>query len=793
MARISKGTKKQVYKHYHFIGIGGMGMGNLALLMLAKGYKVSGSDLKESELTQKLRDAGARISIGHDIRNLEGADCVVYSSAVKTTNPEMFYAVSQHLPVLKRAELLAQLVNNEVGITVAGAHGKTTTSSMASLLLINAGLKPTTFVGGIVNHGGYNANLGIGRHIVAEVDESDGSFLYFAPHFSIITNIDFEHVDYYHTFEKIREAYAMFVERTVPDGVLIACGDDANLRSILSTGGRRYVTYGFGEDNDWTAREIHCDANGSSFDCFQRGKFLARFSLTIPGKHNVLNSLAVVALGHELKIDLPVIQETLRVFDGVKRRFQRKGEIGGIMVVDDYGHHPTEIAATLQTARTLDRRRVITAFQPHRFTRTRFLMDEFAGCFSLTDHLVLTDIYAASEKPIEGITAEKLLEKIREKRPDNLEYVAKEGVVERLLALAKPGDLVLTLGAGDVTHFSDEFVRRLHEREAGKISIASPVSFGTVGVIMGGCSSEREVSLRSGNAIVKALTEAECVVKSLDLTTEDPAEVKSFLAREKIDVAFLALHGRFGEDGGIQSILDEMDIPYNGCGPAASLAAFNKGVAQRLFEARGVPTPATYVVNGPDQLDLPAIEKALGGYPLVVKPACEGSSIGIELAHDREGLASAAAKAFQLGPDLVVQEFIRGRELTVGVLGQTPLPIVEIRAQNSFFDFQSKYQDQRTQYIVPAEIPADIADSVRAAALNAYRALGCEGFGRVDVLLDETDRALVLEVNTIPGFTSSSLLPKAAKAAGMDFRQLCLKLVEMAYGKKKIESAAAIG
>ena len=799
MARKISKTGKKTFKHYHFIGIGGMGMGNLALLMMAKGFKISGSDLKESELTQDLREKGASIYLGHDIRHLEGADCVVYSSAVKTTNPEMFHAVSQHIPVLKRAELLAQLVNREVGITIAGAHGKTTTSSMASLLLINAGLKPTTFVGGIVSQGGYNANLGIGRHIVAEVDESDGSFLYFSPHYSIITNIDFEHVDYYRTFDKIKEAYAKFAERTVPDGVLITCGDDANLREISVTSGRRFVTYGFGEDNDWVARDIHCDAAGASFDCFHQGKFLARFSLTIPGKHNVLNSLAVIALGHELKVDLPITQETLRVFDGVKRRFQRKGEIGGILVVDDYGHHPTEIAATLQTAKTLARKRVITAFQPHRYTRTKYLMNEFASCFNLADHLLLTDIYPASENPIEGITAEKLLEKVREQRPRNLEYVTKDRIVKRLLELAEPGDLVLTLGAGDVTHFSDDFVRRLREREGaqkvaeiGRDQAPTLKRWGTIGVIMGGCSSEREVSLRSGSAIVKALTDAGCRVKAIDLTSEDRSAVRERLKNERLNVAFIALHGRFGEDGGLQSVLDELEIPYNGCGAAASFAGFNKCVAQRLFEAKGVPTPRTYVVGSPDQFDPDEAEKLLGAYPLVVKPACEGSSIGVAVAGDRDGLVKAAAIAFGYGREILIQECIRGRELTVGILDQTPLPIVEVVAQNPFFDFQAKYQDQRTQYKVPADLPADIAVRVQSEALNAYRALGCEGFGRVDVMLDGVDCAYVLEVNTIPGFTATSLLPKAARAAGVDFQRLCIMLIEMAYGKKKTESAATV-
>jgi UDP-N-acetylmuramate--alanine ligase len=780
---------------YHFIGVGGMGMGNLALLMLAKGYEVSGSDVKESELTRQLRERGAKIYIGHHIKNLEGADCVVYSSAISASNPEMFEAVRMAKPILKRAELLAQLVNKEVGITVAGAHGKTTTSSMASLLLINAGLKPTTAVGGIVNQG-YNANLGIGRHTVAEVDESDGSFLYFKPHFSIITNIDFEHVDYYHTWDKIKEAYAKFAECTVPNGVIVACGDDRTLREIVEKSGRRFVTYGFSDDNDWIARNINCDATGSSFDCYLKDAFIGRFEMSIPGKHNVLNSLSIIALGRELKIELSVIVDTLKKFQGVKRRFQRKGEVGGVLVVDDYGHHPTEIAATLQTAKTLDRKRLITVFQPHRYTRTKFLMDEFAGCFNLADQLIVTDIYAASEKPIEGVTTEALLARIQEKHPKNLLYLKKEEILNHLLKTVHPGDLVLTLGAGDITYISDELVRKLEERLG--ISGLPPLrvrssdeikSLGTIGVIMGGCSSEREVSIKSGAAIVKALTEAGCQVKVLDLTNENREAVKDWLKGQKLDMAFIALHGRFGEDGIIQSILEELEIPYNGCGPSASYAAFNKSVAQKLFDLHGVRTPKTIVLQGLDGLDEKGLLNQLGGLPVVVKPACEGSSIGVSVVRDAETLPGALRKAFEYGEEVLVQKFIPGRELTVGFLGQVPLPIVEVRAQSGFFDFQAKYKDPNTEHIVPAPLPVDLVRSVQSEALKAYQALGCEGYGRVDMIVDGANAPHVLEINTIPGFTAMSLLPKAASAAGLDFQQLCLILIDMAYGKKKAESA----
>ena len=772
---------KSTVRRYHFIGVGGMGMGNLALLMLAKGFEVSGSDEKEGELTRRLRENGAAIFIGHDIRNMEGADCVVYSSAITESNPEMFEAFSRHIPLLRRAELLAQLLNKEVGITVAGAHGKTTTSSMAAYLLINAGLKPTTAVGGIVNQGDYNANLGIGRHMVAEVDESDGSFLYFSPHFSIITNMDREHLDYYGTWEKVQEAFVKFVDRTVPDGMVIVCGDDKTLKAVVEASGRRFTTYGFDSAHDWVARNIQLDAMGSSYDCYHKGSLVGHFTLTIPGKHNVQNSLAIVALGHALKIELAVIQETLRTFMGVKRRFQRKGEVGGVLVVDDYGHHPTEIAATLQTAKTLDRKRLIVVFQPHRYTRTRALMSDFAASFNLVDHLILMDIYAASEKPIAGVSSEVLLEKIREKHPRGLLHLSKDKVVGYLMDTVKPGDIVLTLGAGDVTHLSDDLVRCLQQRQA------AGRDRGVIGVIMGGCSSERDVSLRSGAAVVKALEEAGCRVKGLDLRSEDPVTVRQWLQQQAIDVAFITLHGRFGEDGGVQKVLDELDIPYNGCGPVASAAAFNKCVAQKLFELAHVMTPVTVVAGGGQGFDPHDVVLNLGGFPVVVKPACEGSSIGVTLASDHASFKAAMDKAYGYGRDILIQQYIRGRELTVGILGEKALPVVEVcaGAENPIFDFQAKYQSDTTRYIVPAQLAPELAGRVQAEALKAYRALGCEGYGRVDVLLKEDGELYVLEVNTIPGFTSKSLFPKAAREAGIDFTQLCLTLVDMAYGKKK--------
>lgn len=452
-------------RHYHLIGIGGMGMGTLASLLLAKGHKVSGSDLQEGSFVVQLRKAGAQISIGHDTRNVNKPDYVVYSSAVRVNNPELIEAVSHNIPVLKRAQVLASLVNEQTGITIAGAHGKTTTTSMVSYLLINAGLNPTTAVGGIINGDAYNATLGAGQYFVAEADESDGTFLHFSPVYSIITNIDFEHVDFYKNWDGILSAYAKFIQCTAPGGCVIACGEDERLRQLMGQAKARVVQYGFNPAFDVYACNIESRGGHTGFECHTAKGKLGNFELRVPGQHNVLNALACIALGLQLNIPYEVMFKALKGFEGVKRRFQIKGQVDDITVVDDYGHHPTEITATLKAARLFNPKRLVTVFQPHRYSRTKFLLNEFAGCLQLTDELILTDIYAASEKVSEGISTKQLLEKLQPQFGRRLAYFKKEEILNRLQVMAQPGDLVLFLGAGDIYHLSDEFVKMLQEKK----------------------------------------------------------------------------------------------------------------------------------------------------------------------------------------------------------------------------------------------------------------------------------------------------------------------------------------
>jgi UDP-N-acetylmuramate--alanine ligase len=448
-------------RHIHFIGIGGIGMSGIAQLLLLKGEKITGSDIKENANTKILEESGAKVYIGHEPQNIKDADLVIYSSAIDSRNAELNYAIESQIPVLKRAEILSQLMSDKISITVSGAHGKTTTTSMISHLLTNAGLCPTVVAGGIVQNYSKNSWLGEGKYFVAELDESDGSFLYFHPHISVVTNIDYEHVDYYGNWPNILNAFRKFLNQTKEDGLIIACGDDKNLLDILKPFGRRNITYGISVNNEVYAKDIIMKNLFSNFRCVYRGNDLGEVSLNIPGSHNISNALACICVGQELGIDFAKSAKILSEFRGVQRRFQIKARIKGITIVEDYGHHPTEIAATLKAAKTVDSKRLVVVFQPHRYTRTKFLLKEFSKCFDLSDYLILTDIYAASEKPIPGVSAQNLFEIINASGRGNVFFIARNNITEHLLKVLKEGDLVLFLGAGDINRLSDELEESL--------------------------------------------------------------------------------------------------------------------------------------------------------------------------------------------------------------------------------------------------------------------------------------------------------------------------------------------
>jgi len=466
----------------HFVGIGGIGMSGIAEVLLNLGYKISGSDLKNSAITQRLAALGATTFEGHSAANIAGADVVVTSSAISVDNPEVHEARRLHIPLIQRAEMLAELMRLKYGIAIAGMHGKTTTTSMVAAVLAAGGLDPTVVVGGRVDAMGSNARLGKSQYLVAEADESDRSFLKLSPILSVVTNIDREHMDCYRDMRDVRRTFLEFMERVPFYGVVVGCNDDAQLRRLLPRVHRRVTTYGTSPGSDFLIRMGSSPAEsspvGSSlmrsalaagehgplvhFQVTYKEKDLGEFTLHVPGVHNVLNATAAIAVGTALDIPADEIRSALDGFRGVDRRFQLKGKAAGVSVIDDYGHHPTEIRATLAAARQCGFRRVHVIFQPHRYTRTRDLMDEFATAFADADTLCLLDIYPASEKPIEGITAEALTSRIAGAGKRNVAYARSfADAVATAAALAQPGDMVLTLGAGSVSQMGAMILEKL--------------------------------------------------------------------------------------------------------------------------------------------------------------------------------------------------------------------------------------------------------------------------------------------------------------------------------------------
>jgi len=442
-------------------------MSAIAEVLLNLGYTVSGSDLRLSPITERLAAMGAKIYEGHAAANVVGARALVVSSAVDEQNPEVQEARRSQIPVIPRGELLAELMRLKYGIAVAGSHGKTTTTAMIATIFNYAGLDPTVMVGGrSATLGGSNARVGKSEFLVVESDESDGSFLKLAPIIAVVTNIDREHLDHYPSLEAIRAAFLEFVNKVPFYGAAIICLDDPNIQAILPEVQRRTISYGTTSQADMEASEIASGHFASSFRLRRRHTDLGCFHLRVPGRHNALNATAAVAVALELEVNPDLAREALAGFSGVDRRFQVRGKERGILVVDDYGHHPTEIRATLDGARLCGFRQIHVLFQPHRYTRTFQLMDEFAGAFHQADSLFITDIYAASEKPIPGITSEALVERVRQFGHRHAEHVGTfSRGVEALFEVARDGDLVLTLGAGNVWQAGDQLLEKLRERD----------------------------------------------------------------------------------------------------------------------------------------------------------------------------------------------------------------------------------------------------------------------------------------------------------------------------------------
>ncbi len=451
----------------HFVGIGGSGMNGIAEVLCNLGYDISGSDIKETEITRRLAKMGCRIYKGHGAENVEGADVLVVSSAIGEENIEVKTARKRNIPVIPRAEMLAELMRMKYGILIAGSHGKTSTTSMIASILNQGGTDPTVVIGGRLNTLDSNARMGKGDFMVAEADESDGSFLQLSPAIAVLTNIDYEHMNYYQDFDALKEAFLEFVNQVPFYGACVLCMNDSAVQDILPRVERRLITYGTVKHSDYVASSIEYEGFSTGYTLSYQGNELGRIELNVPGEYNVLNSMAAVAVARDLDISFDTIKETLKNFKGADRRFHLKGEAGGIMVIDDYGHHPTEIQATLEALKKgWEDRRIIAVFQPHRYSRVKNLHRDFCKAFYLADAVIMTDIYPAGEDPIEGVNVEKLYRGFKDHGYKNI-TLRKDmlSVPEYLEENLRAGDILITLGAGDVYKVGERFLKRMKNNE----------------------------------------------------------------------------------------------------------------------------------------------------------------------------------------------------------------------------------------------------------------------------------------------------------------------------------------
>lgn len=765
-------------KKYHFIGIGGVGMSALAKILIELGCEISGSDAKDSPTLDMLKSLGARIFVGHKAKNIlddngNPVEAIVCSSAIPADNPEVVAASKFKIPKLHRSDINAYLLNSRKGIAISGSHGKTTTTSMIGYVLHSANVDPTIIIGGESTDLGTGAILGKSDWLVTEADESDGSFLTLKPAIAVVTNVEDDHLDHYGTMDRLRAAFKIFIENISREsGVAILCFDNDNLRELANEVDRKIISYAIDHEADFTARNIRTMPKGINFEVVHGGEVLGKIQLAIYGRHNVLNALATIATALEVGVPFDKIAEGLNHFHGAKRRFQTKGRARNILIVDDYAHHPTEIAATLRAARETKPHKIFCIFQPHRYSRTQLLLKEFGGAFKEADNLILTDIYSAGEEKISGVSGTSILEEVLSTTNQAVSYIPKrEDIAAAIKNQLSPGDLVITMGAGDIYKTGEELLALLKDLRDKKIV-----------VVCGGTSTEAEVSRRTGKAIADALKSKDYNVELLELNPQTFAQT---IREKNCGIVFNAVHGKYGEDGLIQGTLDMLKIPYTGSDVLAAALTMDKVATKHFLNSAQISTPRFAIYREVDRRDELAseIEKQFG-LPVVIKAAAQGSSIGVTIVEKSSELDEAIDIAFAYGDEILVEEFIKGRELTVAVMGNEDdaeaLPVIEITTTTGRYDYKSKYTKGLSTHICPAQLPDELTAKVQKLSIDAFKICKCAGVARVDLMLSEDNIPYVIEVNSVPGMTETSLVPDAARAAGIDFPELCEKILSLA-------------
>ncbi len=724
---------------FFLVGMGGAGMSALARMLVHRGFIVAGTDSTKSPETERLQAEGIDIHIGHTAEPITSEMAVVLTDAIDiASSPEYKTAQEYGCPIVRRSVCLGWLLQDKKVIAVTGTHGKTTTTGMLGAGLIAAGLDPFVMVGANIPQWGGPVIEGKGEWAVVEACEAYDSFHDLDPYIVLLTNLELDHVDFHGSYENLRESVLRFVRRIPDGGALVFCSEDKGAVEVAEMSGVRDIPY--------AAQDF--------------GRLLGTDDTpTLKGKHNLLNAAGAALAAHTVGADPRLAAEGIASFHGAERRMQVLQE-GPITVVDDYAHHPTEIAATIQALREkFAGRRLTVVYQPHLYSRTAPLIQEFADALSAADEVILTDIYPAREDPIPGVSSARIAEKVA----SSAHYVPSRHLLPLKVArMLQPGDVVVGMGAGNISEFGPALIQELN-RNRNPLKIA---------VIYAGDSAEREVSILSGRAIHAALTRLGHKSELVDITDIlfKTGDLTRFTGPNRPDLAFLAVHGTHAEDGAIQGLLELLHIPYTGSGIQASAIAMDKEMTKRVLTTQGIKMPKGKLLNSTDDhVDLPP--------PLIVKPNAQGSTVGLSFVTNHDELCPALQRAFAYDDAVIVEEMIVGMEISTPVLDDKALPPVEIAPASGKYDFESKYTPGATEEIVPARLPPHLLDEAKRIALQAHRALGCAGATRTDAIV-RGEEIFVLEVNTLPGMTGTSLLPNSAKAVGIDFDQLCQRLVE---------------
>lgn len=791
----------------HFVGIGGIGMSALARILLQRNIQVSGSDLTRSSVTEALQHGGASIFYGHSPDYVQQGSAVVYTSDVTHEHPELQAARRLQCPMLHRSELLAHLMQGYEGLAVTGTHGKTTTTALLAWVLLHAGRDPSFAIGGLLSDRQWNAGHGTGSFFVAEADESDGSFLRYAPEGAIITNIDLDHLPHYGSEANLTAAFATFAAQVRLPQWLFWCGDDVRLQRLSLPG----TSYGFSETCALRVQRYEQVGWHLDFDAEWKGRRYTGVDVALIGRHNVLNAVAVFGLALQLGVDETQVREGLRTFPGVNRRCERKGEHHSVLVIDDYAHHPAEIQTTLSAIRqAVAPRRLIAVFQPHRYTRTRDCVGTFGTMFDSADQVLMTDIYAARETPIAGVTHSLILQEVAAASSVPCHYVPRHQLLTEIVARVRPHDVIVTLGAGDVTKLAGELADHWRRQAPTRL---------VIGFICGGESTEHEVALLSARQMLPRLNRdyydvvpigitkqgrwisGDDVVTRLEEALRQPPsetgqgerfspEVLEQLMR--CDVLFPMLHGTNGEDGVIQGFFDLLGKAYVGCNHRAAAISMDKVIVKKICQVHGIPTaPFVDFSRGrwerEPEVVLQEIEQRFC-WPMWAKPTHLGSSIEVHRVVCRDELRAALTGIFRVDTHAMVEPEVQGRELEVAVLGNeqlTVFPPGEVFTGQRVYDYAGKYSSGGTPTASIAEIPAHVAEEGMELSRRLYLLAGCSGLARIDYFLDADHRYWLNEINPLPGFTRNSLYPRMCEANNLSLDALCDRLILLARERRR--------